>query len=130
MPAALPFRMVHTVRETTTPHNYKPVDDFIVRITEHSPNTPCMAGASDEEFEAKLKIIKQDDETKSRCFRKTQSSGSMTLIIKICRAGDNLSDNAVHTLFTDEEGYLILPQNLPIGHYRIEEVTAPRIYAE
>ena len=27
----------YVVRETTTPHNYKPVDDFIVRITEHKP---------------------------------------------------------------------------------------------
>ena len=31
----------------------------------------------------------------------------------------------VHTsFFTDEKGYLILPQNLKIGHYRIEEVHA------
>src|SRR5699024_3957272 len=28
----------YIVRETTTPHNYKPVDDFIVRITEHNPD--------------------------------------------------------------------------------------------
>lgn len=27
--------------------------------------------------------------------------------------------------FTDEQGYLILPQNLKVGHYRIEEVDAP-----
>ena len=36
---ALPYG-TYLVRETTTPHNYKPVDDFIVRITEHNPNTP------------------------------------------------------------------------------------------
>lgn len=30
--------------------------------------------------------------------------------------------------FTDTDGYLILPQNLKIGHYRIEEVTAPDGY--
>ena len=30
--------------------------------------------------------------------------------------------------FTDENGYLILPNNLKIGHYRIEEVTAPNGY--
>ena len=30
--------------------------------------------------------------------------------------------------FTDADGYLILPQNLKIGHYRIEEVTAPDGY--
>lgn len=30
--------------------------------------------------------------------------------------------------FTDASGYLILPNNLKIGHYRIEEVTAPDGY--
>ena len=61
---ALPYG-TYIVRETTTPHNYKPVDDFIVRITEHAPNTPQVWRVLlDEEFEAKLKIIKQDDETK------------------------------------------------------------------
>lgn len=30
--------------------------------------------------------------------------------------------------FTDENGYLILPQNLACGNYRIEEVTAPDGY--
>ena len=82
---ALPYG-TYLVRETTTPHNYKPVDDFIVRITEHNPNTPQVWRVLlDEEFEAKLKIIKQDDETKkpvSRCFRKTQSSVFMTLIMR------------------------------------------------
>ena len=41
------------------------MDDFIVRITEHKPDTPQVWRVLlDEEFEAKLKIIKQDDETK------------------------------------------------------------------
>ena len=30
--------------------------------------------------------------------------------------------------FTDENGYLILPQNLACGNYHIEEVTAPGGY--
>ena len=32
------------------------------------------------------------------------------------------------SFFTDSQGYLILPKNLEIGHYRIEEVTAPDGY--
>ncbi len=51
--------------ETTTPHNYTPVDDFIVKITENHPDTPqTWRVLLDKEFEAKLKIIKKDDETK------------------------------------------------------------------
>lgn len=50
----------YIVRETTTPHNYTPVDDFIIRITEHHPNTPQVWRVLlDDEFEAKLKIVKQ-----------------------------------------------------------------------
>ena len=30
--------------------------------------------------------------------------------------------------FTDSQGYLIMPKNLKIGHYRIEEVNAPEGY--
>ena len=32
------------------------------------------------------------------------------------------------SFFTDSQGYLILPKHLEIGHYRIEEVTAPDGY--
>ncbi|MCD7888196.1 MAG: Cna protein B-type domain protein, partial [Clostridiales bacterium] len=61
---ALPYG-TYLVRETTTPHNYEPVDDFIVTITEHNPNEPQVWRILlDKEFEAKLKIIKKDDETK------------------------------------------------------------------
>ena len=53
---ALPYG-TYLVRETTTPHNYKPVADFIVRITEHNPNEPQVWRVLlDKEFEAKLKI--------------------------------------------------------------------------
>ena len=55
----------YVVRETTTPHNYKPVDDFVVTISENHPNEPqTWRVLLDDEFHAKLKIIKKDDETK------------------------------------------------------------------
>ena len=127
---ALPYG-TYLVRETTTPHNYKPVDDFIVRITEHDPNTPQVWRVLlDEEFEAKLKIIKQDDETKKAVLR----AGTEFRIYDLdneeyVEQVTTYPTTIVHTsFFTDEDGYLILPQNLKIGHYRIEEVTAPHGY--
>ena len=55
----------YIVRETTTPHNFNAVDDFIVTISENNPNKPQQWRVLlDDEFEAKLKIIKKDDETK------------------------------------------------------------------
>ena len=59
------------VRETTTPPNYKPVKDFIVRVTEHKPDTPQIWRVLlDKEFEAKLKIVKKDDESKKPVLKK------------------------------------------------------------
>ena len=127
---ALPYG-TYLVRETTTPHNYKPVDDFIVRITEHSPNTPQVWRVLlDEEFEAKLKIIKQDDETKKPVLQAGTEFRIYDLDNKeYVEQVTTYPTTIVHTsFFTDEEGYLILPQNLKVGHYRIEEVTAPNGY--
>lgn len=121
----------YLVRETTTPHNYKPVDDFIVRITEHHPNTPQVWRVLlDKEFEAKLKIIKQDDETKKPVLHKGTEFRIYDLDNKeYVEQVTTYPTTTVHkTFFTDEDGYLILPQNLKIGHYRIEEVTAPYGY--
>lgn len=127
---ALPYG-TYLVRETTTPHNYKPVADFIVRITEHSPNEPQVWRVLlDKAFEAKLKIIKQDDETKKPVLHK----GTEFRIYDMDKEEyveqvTTYPTTTVHTsFFTDEKGYLILPQNLKIGHYRIEEVHAPYGY--
>lgn len=127
---ALPYG-TYLVRETTTPHNYKPVDDFIVRITEHHPNTPQVWRVLlDEEFAAKLKIIKQDDETKKPVLQKDTEFKIYDLDRKeYVQQVTTYPTTTVHeSFFTDEEGYLILPENLKIGHYRIEEVTAPYGY--
>lgn len=127
---ALPYG-TYLVRETTTPHNYKPVDDFIVRITEHNPTTPQIWRVLlDKAFEAKLKIIKQDDETKKPVLHKGTEFRIYDLDNKeYVEQVTTYPTTTVHkTFFTDEEGYLVLPQNLKIGHYRIEEVTAPYGY--
>ncbi len=54
----------YIVRETTTPHNFTPVDDFMVTISENKTEPQTWRVLLDDEFEAKLKIIKKDDETK------------------------------------------------------------------
>lgn len=127
---AIPYG-TYLVRETTTPHNYKPVDDFIVRITENKPTEPqTWRVLLDKEFSAKLKIIKQDDETKKSVL----IPGTEFKIYdmdheKYVEQVTTYPITVTHTsYFTDIDGYLILPQNLKIGHYRIEEVTAPDGY--
>ena len=123
----LPFG-TYIVRETTTPHNYTPVKDFTVRITEHKPDTPQVWRVLlDDEFEAKLKIVKQDDETKKPVLAentefKVYDLDNETYVEQVTTYPTVVTHKSY---FTDSEGYLILPQNLKIGRYRIEEATAP-----
>ena len=124
---ALPYG-TYIVRETTTPHNYTPVADFTVRITENNPNQPqTWRVLLDDEFEAKLKIIKQDDETKKPVLQKNTEFKIYDLDHKkYVEQVTTYPTTVKHkSYFTDEQGYLILPQNLKIGNYRIEEVNAP-----
>ena len=121
----------YIVRETTTPHNFTPVDDFKVTISENHPNEPQQWRVLlDDEFEAKLKIIKKDDETKKPVLLpKTEFKVYDMDNKKYVEQVTTYPSVVTHkSYFTDENGYLILPNNLKIGHYRIEEVNAPYGY--
>lgn len=127
---AIPYG-TYVVRETTTPHNYTPVDNFTVSITENNPNTPqTWRVLLDDEFEAKLKIIKKDDETKKAVLQKNTEFKIYNMDTgKYVEQVTTYPTTVKHkSYFTDADGYLILPQNLKIGHYRIEEVNAPYGY--
>lgn len=121
----------YIVRETTTPYNFKPVDDFKVVISENNPEKPQVWRVLlDEEFEAKLKIVKKDDETKKSVLVPNTEFKVYDLDNKkYVEQVTTYPSTTVHkSYFTDENGYLILPQNLACGNYRIEEVTAPDGY--
>ena len=121
----------YIVRETTTPHNFTPVDDFAVTISENHPKEPQQWRVLlDDEFEAKLKIIKKDDETKKPVLLpKTEFKVYDMEHERYVEQVTTYPSTVTHkSYFTDENGYLILPNNLKIGRYRIEEVTAPNGY--
>lgn len=127
---ALPYG-TYIVRETTTPHNFTPVNDFVVTVTENHPDTPQVWRVLlDEEFEAKLKIVKKDDETNQPVLLanaefKVYDMDNGEYVEQVT----TYPNTVVHTsYFTDEGGYLILPCSLLPGHYRIEEVSAPEGY--
>lgn len=122
---------IYIVRETTSLHNFDPVDDFEVVVFEHKPNTPQVWRVLlDDEFKAKLKIVKKDDETKKPVLLANTE-------FKVFDLNKNAYVEQVTTYpvtkvhksyFTDKDGYLILPNSLRPGNYRIEEVTAPDGY--
>ena len=127
---ALPYG-TYVVKETTPKHNYEPVDDFIVTVNENHPNKPQVWRVLlDKEFEAKLKIIKKDSETKQSVLVANTEFKVFDLDRnKYVEQVTTYPVTKVHkSYFTDTNGYLILPNNLKVGNYRIEEVTAPDGY--
>lgn len=126
---AIPYG-TYIVRETTTPNNFSPVDDFIVTITENNTEPQVWRVLLDEEFQAKLKIIKKDDETGKPVLLPDTEFKIYDMDKKeYVEQVTTYPTTTVHSsFFTNEEGYLILPENLLPGNYRIEEVTAPDGY--
>ena len=122
----------YIVRETTTPHNFMPVDDFIVTVTENSSTPQVWRVLLDDEFKAKLKIVKQDDETKQPVLLANTEFKVYDLDAKkYVEQVTTYPNTVVHkSYFTDENGYLILPEALKCGNYRIEEVSAPDGYTQ
>ena len=122
----------YIVRETTTPHNFMPVDDFIVTVTENSSTPQVWRVLLDDEFKAKLKIVKQDDETKQPVLLANTEFKVYDLDAKkYVEQVTTYPNTVVHkSYFTDENGYLILPKSLKCGNYRIEEVSAPDGYTQ
>ena len=122
----------YIVRETTTPHNFMPIDDFIVTVTENSSTPQVWRVLLDDEFKAKLKIVKQDDETKQPVLLANTEFKMYDLDAKkYVEQVTTYPNTVVHkSYFTDENGYLILPESLKCGNYRIEEVRAPDGYTQ
>lgn len=122
----------YIVRETTTPHNFMPVDDFIVTVTENSSTPQVWRVLLDDEFKAKLKIVKQDDETKQPVLLANTEFKVYDLDAKkYVEQVTTYPNTVVHkSYFTDENGDLILPESLKCGNYRIEEVSAPDGYTQ
>lgn len=122
----------YVVRETTTPHNFKPVADFTVIISENKSEPQVWRVLLDGEFSAKLKIIKQDDETKKPVLVANTEFKIYDLDEgKYVEQTKTYPSTVTHkSYFTDENGYLILPSALKCGNYRIEEVMAPDGYTQ
>lgn len=118
----------YIVKETTPKHNYLPVRDFVVKITDHKPDQPQVWRILlDEEFNAKLQIIKKDSNTGRTVLVpnaefKIYNIDSEEYVVQYTTYPTKVKHIS---FFTDEDGDLILPETLKIGNYRIEEVAAP-----
>lgn len=128
--APLPYG-TYVIREVDVPDGYFECEPFEVTITEHKPTEPqTWRIIINEEIEAKLKITKTDSTTgKSILLENIEFKIFDVTNNKYVVQHTTYPTVVEHTSFkTDSEGYLILPQPLKLGEYRIEEVSAPPNY--
>ena len=122
----------YVVIETTTPEDYSPIDPFIVSINEDNREPQQWRVFIDYEFEALLKIYKVDETSKLPILH----AGATFKIFDIdngeyVKQYTHYPELAEHTEFTtSDQGYLITPEKLKMGHYRLEESAAPEGYVK
>ena len=122
----LPYGL-YVVEESTVPENLKAIDPFLVKVDEDSREPMVWRVFDDRPFEFLLKIVKKDAQTGNPVLK----AGASYKIFDMER-----EEYVEQTVFypkketisifkTNEEGYLVTPEELKCSTYRIEEVKAP-----
>lgn len=122
----------YVVIESTVPKNYNRIDPFIVDISDDSREPQQWRVFIDYKFMALLKIYKIDGTS----MRPVLHAGATFKIYDLDKK-EYVSQHThyptlvEHTEFaTSDAGYLITPEKLPAGRYRIEEIRAPEGYVK
>lgn len=122
----------YVVIESTVPKNFNRIDPFIVTINEDNREPQQWRVFIDYKFQAFLKIYKIDGTSKLPVLH----AGATFKIFDLDK-GEYVTQHThypelvEHTSFrTSDDGYLITPEKLPAGHYRLEEVEAPEGYVK
>lgn len=117
--------------ETKSPENLKQVNPFVVTVDQDSREPQQWRIFDDRPFEFLLKIIKKDAQTEQSILK-----NSATYKIYDCEKETYVEQTVnypekgkISEFSTNGEGYLVLPQPLKAGHYRIEETYAPKSFA-
>ena len=125
----------YIVLETSVPLNYDAATPFLVNIEIDSEEPQSMRYIVDPNFETRIKIYKQDSETKQNVIGKTakyviRNLDTNELVInKTWTVDGYIQQGTYETPYElGKEGFLITQTKLGIGNYEIEEVEAPYGY--
>lgn len=120
----------YVVFESTVPEKLKNVNPFIVRISEDSREPQVWRVFDDRPLQFYFKIVKKDAQTQETVLNNSASYKIYDLeaekyVEMIVRYPNK---EKVSVFQTNEDGYLLTPEQLKCGKYRIEEVQAPDSY--
>lgn len=141
---AIPYGK-YLVHESTVPENMKQAQDFYVTIgvkdaavfdqngnpIQNNPEPKPLNYVYDAAFEAMIKVIKRDKATgqdvalAGTAFKIYDMDDQAYVVQTTITDGKKVQTD---TFVTNDEGYLITPETLHYGTYRIEEQTAPDGY--
>lgn len=122
----LPYGL-YVVDESTVPENLKKVDPFLVNVTEDSREPMQWRIFDDRPFEFLFKIIKKDAQT-GNAVLKAGASYKIYDCEKEAYVEQTVyypKKETISVFKTNEEGYLVTPEELQCSTYRIEEIEAP-----
>ena len=113
--------------ESTTPENLKTIDPFVVNVENDSREPMQWRVFDDRPFEFLLKIVKKDAQTGNTVLKAGASYKIYDVTNKkyVEQVVQYPKKEKISVFETNEEGYLITPQELKCSTYRIEEVKAP-----
>lgn len=122
----LPYGL-YVVEESTVPENLKAIDPFLVRVDEDSREPMQWRIFDDRPFEFLLKIIKKDAQTGNTVLKAGASYQiyDMEKEEYVEQVIQYPKKETIRVFQTNEEGYLVTPEELKCSTYRIEEVKAP-----
>ena len=128
---AIPYG-TYVVFESTVPENLKGIRPFIVQISEDSREPQVWRVFDDRPLQYYFKIVKKDAQTQKPVLDNSaaykiydvEAEKYVEMIVRYPKK------EVVSVFRTNEEGYLITPEQLKCGTYRIEEVEAPENYVQ
>lgn len=122
----------YVVFESTVPENLKGINPFLVHISEDSREPQVWRVFDDRPLQFYFKIVKKDAQTQKPVLNNSASYKIYDLEAeKYVEMIVRYPKKEVISIFkTNEEGYLITPEQLKCGTYRIEEVKAPDQYVQ
>lgn len=122
----LPYGL-YVVDESTVPENLKKVNPFVVKVDEDNREPMQWRIFDDRPFEFLLKIIKKDAATGNTVLKAGASYKIYDCVKEeyVEQIIQYPKKEKITVFKTNDEGYLVTPEELKSSTYRIEEVLAP-----
>ena len=122
----LPYGL-YVVEESTVPENLKAIDPFLVKVDDDSREPMVWRVFDDRPFEFLLKIVKKDAQTGNPVLKAGASYKIFDMEKEeyVEQTVFYPKKETISVFKTNEEGYLVTPEELKCSTYRIEEVKAP-----